>query len=231
MIKERFATLISKVAKRLQGIVDNIEEFRLHVTTLFPPGNVMQEADSITKICTAISRNQLWDYNSLSSVENIVTTFAENDTVLRQWIEDYESNFIGFKASTKIADFIKICSGDDFAEYPYDSIESDMARYNRCYCRKLRLKLKTHEVTKRSLLYVDCLWKSISKQLPIEPLSVLLEKIWTGCVEVTWYIPTLSALQIQAGCLPNNEFFREQKITWMICDKETLYEEEMSEVL
>lgn len=225
MIKERFATLVSRVAERLENAV-NIDKFRLHVTTLFQPGDVTFEADSITKICTAISKNHLWDYNSPSYIKSIVKEFAPD---MMQWVLDYESDLMGFKVSTKIANFIEVCSGDDFALYPDDTILSHMARYDRRYCCKLCIKLKT-PVKDMSLIYVDHLWKSISEQFLIEPLLVLLERIREGCVEVTWYIPTLSALQILAGCLSYNEFFQEQKITRMICDKETLYIEEMNEV-
>ncbi len=235
-IKESFAFLVLKVAEKLdESHSINMEKFRLYVTTLFPPGDIISEARSITTICTALSRNQLWDYSTYTHIEKFVKRFAGDDAEMKSWISGYKSEYIGFKASAKIADFIQECDEepDHFADSD-ESIQEDIARYDKSYCSKLTFKLKTR-VTEKSLVYIDDFWMSIADQYsPIPSLPVLLESIKKGCLEMTWYIPTLSTLQLQTKILTNIqssiEFFREHKISRIAINDEILYEEEMSEV-
>ncbi len=229
-IKGSFATLVTKTTDKLKRKDIDISAVRLCIVTLFPPGDIVSDASSVVEVCEALSRHQLWDYNNYLPIKNIAETFAGDDPELKGWISDYKSELSGFKATTKIANFIKesISEEEDIAD-PEQSIQQDKARYDKRYCRKLTAKLKAR-VTEETLNYVDQFWMSIADHFIIQPLSVLLDSIHEGCVEMTWYIPTLSALQIQTNIQDSREFFQKLEVSRLTLDDEVLYDEGMSEV-
>ena len=223
-IKGRFATLVTKVTDNLRRKNIDMEEFRLYIITLFPPGDIFSDTKSVAKIFEAISRHKLWDYMSHNPIEEISEKFGGDDPQLKEWIRKYKSELAGFKATTKIVDYIKKCNSND--EEIADSDEHlQMARYDKRYCRSLTIKLKSR-VTEKSLDYIDQLWRSIAEYFYLPSLSVLLDTIKEGCVEVTWLVPTLSALQIQTNIQDSEEFLQAHHVTRVMLDWELLYDQD-----
>ena len=93
-------------------------------------------------------------------MEEIVKKFGENDSQLTGWISDYKSEVAGFKAVTKIADYIEACSDEEDVADSEQSIRQNIAQYDKRYCRKLSIKLKAR-ITHKSLDYIDEFWRSI----------------------------------------------------------------------
>ena len=211
-IRGSFATLVTRVTDKLKRKSIDMSDFRLYVFTLFPPGDLMSRASSIAEVCEVLSRHQLWDYYHYSPVEEIAKKFADDDPEISMWISDYKCELAGFKATTKIADFIKTCNDEEDIADSEQSIRQDMARYDKRYCRKLTFKLKVR-VTIDSLVYIDEFWRSIADHFFIPCLSVLLDRIREGCLEVTWCVPTLMAIQIQANLQDSTEFLQQMKIS------------------
>ena len=224
-IKGSFATLVRKVTRKLKKSDVDMEDFRLYILNLFPPGDIIVDTVSVTDIFEAVSRHQLWDYLNYAPIEEIAKEFGGNDLELRGWIDDYKSELAGFKATTKIVDYIKLCSDEKEIADSDQSLREDIARYDRRYCRKLTMKLKSR-VTEKSLDYIDQFWRSIADHFLLPSLSALLDSIQEGCVEVTWLVPTLSALQIQANIQDSTQFLAKLEVIRVIMEGEILYDEE-----
>ena len=224
-IKGSFATLVRKVTRKLKKRDVDMEDFRLYILNLFPPGDIIPDTVSVADIFEAVSRHQLWDYMNYTPIEEIAKEFGGNDLELRGWIDDYKSELAGFKATTKIVDYIKLCSDEKEIADSDQSLREDIARYDRRYCRKLTVKLKSR-VTEKSLDYIDQFWRSIADHFLLPSLSALLDSIQEGCVEVTWLVPTLSALQIQANIQDSTQFLEKLEVIRVIMEGEILYDEE-----
>ena len=222
-IKGSFASLVTKVTDNLKRKGINMADFRLYVITLFSR-DIVSNANSVAEIIEAISRHRLWDYLSYSPIEEISRKFGGDDPELSMWISEYKSELAGFKAITKIADYIKVSNEDeDSMAEPKDRLK--IARYNKQYYRRLSFKLKT-PVTENSLDYIDKLWSSIAEHFFLPSLSVLLDTIKKGCVEVTWLVPTSSALKIQTNIHNSKEFLQANHMTRVMLDWDLLYDQD-----
>ena len=221
-IKGSFATLVTNISTNLMKKNIDMGELRLYITTLFPPGDFVAYAKSVAEVCEAMSHHQLWDFHSFTPVEEIVKKFGENDPQLTGWIRDYKSELAGFKAVTRIADYIEACSDDEDIADSEQSISQNIARYDKKYCRKLSIKLKAR-ITEKSLDYIDQFWSSIADYFFLPSLSVLLDTIKEGCVEVTWLVPTAAALQIEANMEDSEDVWRNLEVTRVEMDGVVYY--------
>ena len=138
-IKGSFATLVRKVAAKLEQRHLSINEFRLYMFSLFPPGDIIADSTTVTDIFGLLSRHRLWDYSYCTPIEEIANEFGGDGLELKGWINDYKSELTGFKATTRIVEYIKICSDEEIADAE-QSLHQDMARYDRRYCQKITFK-------------------------------------------------------------------------------------------
>ena len=220
-IKGSFATLVTNITTNLMKKNIDMGELRLYITTLFPPGDFVAYAKSVAEVCEAISHHQLWDFHSFTPVEEIVKKFGGNDPQLTGWIHDYKSEVAGFKAVTKIANYIEACREEEDIADSEQSIMQNIAHDKR-YHRKLSIKLKAR-ITEESLNYIDQFWRSIADYFFLPSLPVLLDTIKEGCVEVTWLVPTVPALQIEANMEDSEDFWRNLEVTRVEMDGAILY--------
>ena len=112
-IKGSFATLVTRVTDQLKKKEIDMSSFRIYVINLFPPGDIISETFSMAEIFEAILRHQLWDYSNYVPIEGIITEFGGDNPELSRWMNDYKSELTGFKATTKIIDYIRVCDEDD----------------------------------------------------------------------------------------------------------------------
>lgn len=231
-LKQTFAILVSTVTEKLEAVDTSVEKIRHHVIHTFPPGNVVSNCKSIGEIFAELSRHKLWNFSTelprSTFIKGLAETFIKDDPELRKLIDNYRFQLTGFKAMTNIALYIKKCKDNSIANSE-QSIQSDIALYDEDYYSELSTKLNAR-VTERSLLCIDDFWKSIADHFLIPSLSSVLKSIEMGCVEVTWYVPTLSALHIQTKIQSSTKFFQEQKISRVTISSEVLYDEGMSKV-
>ena len=221
-IKGSFATLVTDITANLMKKSIDMSEFLLYIAILFPPGDFVAYAKSVAEVFKTITYHQLWDFNSFTPVEEIVKKFGEKDPNLSKWIRDYKLELAGFKAVTKIAQYIQACSDDEDIADSEQSIRQNVARYDKRYCRKLSIKLKAR-ITENSLDYIDEFWRSIADYFVLPSLPVLLDTIKEGCVEVTWLVPTVPALQIEANMEDSQDFWTSLVVTCVEMDGEVLY--------
>jgi hypothetical protein len=224
-IKGSFAALVRKVTEKLERRKLSMKSFHLYMVNLFPPGDIFADPVTVTDIFEAVSCHCLWDYSYCTPIEKIIDEFGGDDLDLRGLIKSYKSELAGFKATTRIVDYIKMCGEEEDIADSEQSLRDDMARYDRRYCRKLTVKLRSR-VTEKSLDYIDQFWQSIADHFFLPSLPVLLDSIQEGCVEVTWLVPTLWALQIQANIQDSAVFLKEHEVMQVVMDDEILHDEE-----
>ena len=228
-IRGSYATLLGKLAAKLeQGIVDT-RRFCSYVRNLFPPGNIIVDSCTISEIFGILNREGLWDYSSCCIyLEGIVNEFGSGNAEMKEWIGNYKSELAGFKATTKIVDYIKMCDKESEIADSEQSLRQNMARYDKCYCRSITFKLKAH-VKEKSLDYIDQFWRSIAEYFLLPSLPALLDSIHSGCVEVTWVLSTPSALQIQeniqAKIQESTPFLQEHGVMRVMMDGEIVCDE------
>ena len=189
-----------------------MKKFHLYVVNRFPPGNIFSNTLSLSDIFETISCHQLWSYSHYTPIEQILNEFGENDPEIRKEMDNW--SFL----DSMPPPYINACNNrDEYIADPDDSLRQNMARYDKQYCRKLTVKLGIR-VTYQSLDYIDQIWSSIAEHFVLPSLSVILDSIHRGCVEITWYVPSLYALQIQANISDSTDFFQANKVIQLVID-------------
>ena len=145
---------------------------------------------------------------------------------MSKYISSYKAELAGFKATTKIIDFIEECNDEEDIAYSDDSIGQFKARYDKKYYRRLAVKLKS-PVAENSLEYVDDFWRSIADLFLLPSLPVLLESIHRGCTEITWSISSKAASKIESSVLL---FYRLLDVIQVKLDDEILFMAEEDDV-
>ena len=218
-IKESFAKLLKDVAGKLKTKELDLEMFHFFMVALFPPGTCIPSSN-IIKIFEAITRHGLWSYWHYTPVEKIVAEYAPNDDEMKGWLDKYKKELSGYKATTKIADAIELYSIDEFEVDPSRRLT---VANDPDYLRQLSFKLKTL-VTEKSLVYVDELWVSLAEYFLLPLLSALLDKIQSGCIEVSWLIPPHYVFQIISNLQENSSYLQSKGIVKVILDGDCIYD-------
>ena len=218
-IKESFATLLKHVAGKLKTKELDLEMFHFFMVALFPPGTCIP-LSNVVKIFEAVTSKGLWSYWHYTPVEKIVAEYAPKDDEMKGWLDSYKKQLSGFKATTKIADAIELYSIDEFENDPSRCLT---VAYDPDYLQRLSLKLKT-PVTEKSLEYIDDLWISLAEYFLLPSLSVLLDKIRSGCIEVSWLIPPHYVFQIIGNLQENSSYLRSKGITKVLLDADCVYD-------
>ena len=222
-IKESFAKLLKDVAVKLKKKELDFEAFHFFIIALFPPGKCIPQSENVIKIFEAVTQNGLWSYWHFSPVENIIKEYAPSDDEMKSWLDKYRKDLSGYKAMTKIADAMEIYSSsiEEFEEA--DPTPRPPATCDPTYLRCLSVKLKTR-VTEKTLVYIDDLWLSLAEYFLLPSLSVLLDKIQRGCVEVSWLIPPHYVFQIVGNLQENAAFLQSKGIVKVLLDGECVYD-------
>ena len=115
LIKGRFFKLCQKVAAKLSTMDIDIESLTLAVLELFDSGDFIGSSgvSSVKEIFRSITKHRLWDYSNYTAVEFIVEMFAHDDQDLMESVKQYKEDLNGFKAATKIIDYINACHYDE----------------------------------------------------------------------------------------------------------------------
>ena len=145
--------------------------------------------------------------------------YAPHDDEMKGWLDNYKKELSGYKATTKIADVIELYSIDEEAE-PGHPLS---LKYDSAYVRRFSLKLKAR-VTEKTLAYVDDLWLSLAEYFLLPSLSVLLDSIKKGCVEVSWLIPPHFVFQIVGNLQENSMFLQSKGIVKVFLDGECVFD-------
>ena len=225
-IRRKFSSLVTSARKKLEAKNIDINDFSEFVM-LFFEGDVGQTvagtSQSISDIFRDITKHKLWDYMNYYSIEAILEEFGGEDGEINQLLRDYKMELAGFKAATKIADYLNFTKPGGKVSDTDSSLTPNMARYDSTFCQKLSMKLDAR-VEEKGLLYLDDLWKSVAAHFLLPPLPVLLESICEGCVEVTWLVPPSHAMQIQWNIDGALEFLQRSGIFKVSINDDAVYD-------
>ncbi len=228
-IKGRFADLTVEVMRKLKTMKIDADDFRLYLISRLKCDNFILSMSSLSEMIEYGTRKRLWDYYNYSALEGIIKYFGKDDSEMIGKMEEYKTRLFAFKAKTKIADYVKYCT-----DYEVDAFE-DYKKLNDREFYQLSIKLwdskkngSTIKVDENCLSYIDELWTSISNHFLLPPLSVLLEKIHSGCIEITWIIPEIIALTInsKATSPESIEFYQQKNIMHIMMNDKTVFNDD-----
>lgn len=196
----KYAILITSIAEKLEEMNISFRSFRLYIATFFPKQkqHLLSKASNVFEVFEVLAGVPNWKYDSMSAIESVCKHFGRGDKFLRKMINDYKSELAGFRAVTKIVDYIKFNNSKE-SNHDHDNVMSTqeaMAEYDENYCSKLSIKLN-EKIKNESLSYIDHLWASLSYYLFLPELPVTLQSICEGCIQVTWFIPTIVAQKLK----------------------------------
>ena len=218
-INEKFAVFLSNVRDKMIKNGIDVEEFRLFVAILFPPGDcIPQSPTDLTKVFEAITHHGLWDSLHYSPLVRIVQKFGASDPDMEAWIQNYKKDVKAYTIVTSIEDRIDACAHQS----QVDSIKYD-PRYN------CPMEWKV-EFVDRSLQHLTDLWEIFSDRylLPDSPPTALLDRVQNGCKSVTWLVPSNLIPQLIKMVRITTMFFQKHRILQVTVKGEVVYEEEVT---
>ncbi len=181
----------------------------------------------------AVTRKRYWDYYNYYALEEIIKCFGKDDSEMIGWMKEYKTRLTAFKATSKIADYIKNCTDEELMDDAEEAFEGYQKLYDRNFYRKLSLKLRDSnnsivKVDENSLSYIDENWTAMSDHFVLPPLPVLLEKIRKKCIEITWIVPVTIAniINLMAKSPGCTEFCRQRNIMRIMVGDKEVYNED-----
>ena len=225
-ITGKFADLLTNVRGYMLKNGVDIEEFLIFVIALFPPGDCIPPSPTdFTKVFEAITRHGLWDYFHYSPLVQIVEKFGADDSEtvkVKGCIQNYQKDLKAYAVVKTIEDYI-----ESDLDTCTDQSRADCAKYDRRYNFPVQWKM---EVVEHSLQYLADVWKMFSGRyiLPDSPPTALLDRVWKGCVSVTWLVPSYLISQLIKRVKIDTGFFLKYRILKVTIGDEVVYEEEVA---
>ena len=106
---EKFADFLVNVRDKMVKNGVNVEEFRLFVIAIFPPGDcIPQLPTTVTKVFEAITRHGLWDSIHYSALVQVARKFCAGDPEIEAWIQDYMKDLKAYTIIASIEDFEEV---------------------------------------------------------------------------------------------------------------------------
>ena len=222
-INGKFATFVKDVCKKLATAGVDLREFRVFVANLFPPGNVIpQFPTDLTEVFEAITHHGLWDCLHYSPLVQIVQNFGASDPEMKAWIMKYKKDLKAYTIVAKIEDHI-----DFDLDTCIDQSRVSIAKNNpESNCP---VEWKTDFID-HSLQHLIDVWEIFSVQylVPDSPPTALLDRVRTGCLSVTWLVPSHLIPQLVERAKVNTAFFQKHRILKVTVSGEIIYEEEVA---
>ena len=220
-IRERFADFQTKACVKLEKIGVNIEEFLLFATSQFSPGHFIPSLPtSLKDVFEEITRHEMWDYFHYSPLVRIIRKFGDGNPEMEGWIQMYRKDLKSYKLITTIEDCIETELNTD-AGPP----SAKRAKYDPLYLREMEWKT---DFVDHSLNYLTDVWEMFSSHylMPDSPPTALLDRVRTGCVSITWLVPSGLIPQLVKTAKVDTDFFQEHRILKVTVGDQCVYEEE-----
>lgn len=221
-IKSRFSTLLMDVRSALEEKRVKVEDVFQLLVGIFQRDDCIPNT-SLIEIFTAMTINNLWNYQHHSPVEKLVHCFLPDRLSL---MTKYKSYLSGFYATTKLIDYIRYTNlpqNDDSEEDPNKPLP--LQNYTVKDYRRLKVVLKTdRKISKLSLVYVQELWNSFAEEFDIPSLTAVIDKILEGSIEIIWLIQPHVAEKIIVAAHKSTPFFRQHQIIYVAVDDHLVYD-------
>ena len=217
-IEAKFASLLTKVRKKLREKQINSEDLSYFANSIFLR-EYIPKSSSINEIFEEMNRHRLWDYWNYYLLEEFILHFATDDPEAKVMMETYRQDLDSYKVTEKIIDHI-----DSFNETPYE--EGQLARYDQQCYQKLSWKIKMN-FTDHSLKYIDDLWNRFANLYSLPPRAALLDHIQKGCISIVCLIPSYLAAQVFHTAPPlRGDFYHKHEIARVELNGKCIYDEE-----
>ena len=215
-----------------------------NISDLIPDVKTVDDVDNLFKVLT---KKRLWGVEDVSKLKSIADMFLDKEDFqeMQKMIQEYKSHLSGYRATTKIieriqADEIKENESDDDDDVEYESVASNPKKYNKRYRKELSVKLFKKRSTGQgagekdpvgsqnvllkmeSLEYIEKIWNDLCDEFDIS-LTAVLDSIKDGCIEVTWWIPSPSALKILKHISRAVEFLQSRFISYIRLENILIY--------
>ncbi len=190
-IKKKYFKLKMKINKALEKKVEKEDAIKAEIKEYIgiqfcdkdDISEILQE-DNITAVFKKLNEFKMWDYSTTDKLFTVAEVFLDDDEDIMADIEDYRRSFLGHEKCTLIKKML--------SENPSVDISLlDPTSYMRSIRKKCTWKIIENEETHNySLKYLKDIWPKIKN---FEVLSLVLDRIHRGCMEVVWYIPSATA--------------------------------------
>ena len=217
VIRAKFADFQTKVCNKLSRIGVDVEELRLFVTSMFPPGDcIPPPPTSLTEIFRAITHHGLWDYFHYSPLVHIAKRFGGGDPEIEGWVQEYKRDVKAYSLVTTVEDYIE-------PDLDIDHPPAKRARYDPCY--NIRVEWKT-EFLDHSLQYLADVWELFSSHylVPNSPPTALLDRVREGCFLITWLVPSYLIPALIRRVKLDTDFFHQHHILRVTVGEECVFE-------
>ena len=218
-IRGLFTALVLSVQAAIKAGSD-VEVVRQYLVTFFKCD--LPDTTEMRKLFEAVSLQNLWNYQHHSPLESVANHFLSGNQEIERSIKEYKARLSGFYVTTKLVDFMesKKLIMDDIDN---ESDDQQPPVLSPKQYRRLKIVLKLErKITELSLEYVHKLWCSFAEEYDIPSLTIVLERVASGSLEITWLIPIHIANEI----VPRSKFFKEHGIVHVSLDSQSIYDED-----
>ena len=215
-IRSRFAILLAEIKRTLKAKDDiATEDVHAVIIGMYPKCSESVPNTNLDEIFTTATNLDLWNYMHHSPVEKVVRRFLPDHISL---MTEYKECLAGFCTTTKLIHYIQ-----------YERIESrrgsnklPLRTFNY---RKLMVKLELdRNITSLSLKYVMDLWEEFAAEFNIPFLTVVIDRILEGSIDIVWLIPPDVATMIEVAADESTMFFNHNYIVFVAIEDHVLYD-------
>ena len=233
-IKNQFASLQVEVRSAMEAQQVKLKDVHQFLVSFFQSECCIRKPSDLTELFNIITESELWRYDHYGPLEELAEKFLPEDNPARNLVSKYKDQLSGFYTTTKIIDFIDFSELDDSeddsdADSEDDTQQSLSPKESKKLYRKLKVTLKLDRKTKLSdmtMSYVETLWKALTKEFNLPPLTAVIKKIVGGSLLITWLVPPQVSTVIAASYSKALRFYQQQNIVQVQLDSFTLYHEE-----
>ena len=174
-----------KIIKNLTEAKLDMGDFHDFIRSLFETGDNIPKDYTVKQVFKELDKLKCWNFLDITGLESIVEMFDEDHEAQNmKLIKEYKEMLTGYKAVTKITDFILQHKSMEEAGQEYRSIKEDTEKYDEKYRSKLSIKLFGGEAPVKlsmlSLEYIEKLWNSLCIEFHMPSLPRLLDSIVIG---------------------------------------------------
>lgn len=224
-IKRDFSCLLVDVRVALQALQVDVVDVHQFLVSFFQRDDCIPKSSDLTEIFNAITVAKLWHYDHYGPLKRLAESFLPEDNPTRTRITDYRSQLSGFYTTTKIIDFIDLSESGDSEDHTQQDFSPE--KYKPHY-RKLTLMLKLDRKVKLSdltLKYVETLWKALTEEFNLPPLTAVIDKIVRGSLIISWLVPPEVSAAIVGSYSKAIRFYQQQTIVQVKIDDKVLYDQ------
>ena len=219
-VRAQFSSLLVDVREAMQSVQVSVENVRHYLVSLFERGDCIPSTTKLLDIFEAVSIARLWRFDNYGPLESVASKFLPTDSSTLQQIRDYKAQLSHFKCTTKIIDYISLQPSDLDCE---ESVQSTPA-ISPSHLRELKTKLKLkRKITDLTLKYIDDVWKSIIDEFDLPPLTVVIQKITSGCLEIDWLVLPSVANKVLSAPPEAEKFYSHHQFILVAIDGKAVY--------